>query len=152
MKKKCKNSKNIFTMTYRKWINKKESEVRTLGGYVDEVVSGIVTKVSKDMRVNFSDDCGRSESGTSESASDSDSNVSEKKKRKKRKILLSSSESESYSSPVKVKQKVVKKVTATPEPPQDCGNIDEEPSTSKEADVDELLKLCISITDIRCTF
>ena len=30
---------------------------------VDEVVIGIVTKVSKDMRVNFSDDCGRSESG-----------------------------------------------------------------------------------------
>ena len=124
---------------------------------MDEVVSGIVTKVSKDMRVNFSDDCGRSESGTSESASDSDSDVSKKKKRKKRKILLSSSESESNSSPVKVKlskgkQKVVKKVTPTPEPPQDCGNIDEEPSTSKEADVDELLKLCISITDIRCTF
>ena len=121
---------------------------------MDEVVSGIVTKVSKDMRVNFSDDCGRSESGTSESASDSDSDVSEKKKRK---ILLSSSESESNSSPVKVKlskgkQKVVKMVTPTPEPPQDCGNIDEEPSTSKEADVNELLKLCISITDIRCTF
>ena len=47
---------------------------------MDEVVSGIVTKVSKDMRVNFSDDCGRSESGTSESASDSDSNVSEKRR------------------------------------------------------------------------